>query len=78
MEEQTQQSERRYTVKPEDFIPFIGSFVYQHRNWKEAEGRTPKPYGQYFLTGVGLTALNIATGLALYHYVVKGLEALIK
>jgi len=77
MEEQTQQSERKYNVKPQDFIPFIGSFVYQHRNWKEAEGN-PKPYRQYFLTGLGLTALNIETGLALYHSVVEGLEALIK
>ena len=77
MEEQTQQSERRYNVKPQDFIPFIGSVVYQQRNWREAEGK-PKPYRQYLLTLYGLTALNFATALALYYSVVEGLEALIK
>ena len=68
-----EQTERKYDVKPQDFIPFIGSFVYQHRNWKESEGN-PKPYLKYLTTGLGLTALNITTGMT----ILNGLETLLK
>ena len=48
--------EKVYTVRPLDFVPFVGSFIYQERNWKDKEGRfgEPMPYGKYCAIGLGL------------------------
>ncbi len=74
------QTEKTYTVKPQDFIPFVGSFIYLERNWKDENGelKKPQPYKEYRNISDGLTVLNMATGFASLYAIFQGLEALIK
>ena len=73
----TTEFEKTYDVRPQDFIPFIGSFIYQKRNWEKQEER-PEPFDKYYRTGRRLTKLNFFTGLAITYATFQGLEALFK
>ena len=86
------QKETVYSLKPklQDFIPWVGSFIYQARMWRKAEvknqtkkpfaGRDigPEPDDKYHAIIIGLTALNTVTGMVSMYAIFKGLEALIK
>ena len=65
-----------HNVKPVDFIPFIGSLIYQSRNYSQSSeyGRCPEPYVKYLATAFGLAILDVTTGAA----IVSGIELLIK
>lgn len=72
--------EKTYNIKPIDFIPILGSFIYQTRNWKDENGnlRMPEPYEKYENIGSCLTILNALTGGAIIYTACRGLEALVK
>ena len=69
-----------YNIKLEDFTPFVGSFIYKHRNWKnrDRDQRMPEPYLRYFITGLGLTFFDAAIGLKAAEGIAKGIESLVK
>lgn len=71
---------RTYNIKPMDFTPLMGSFIYQNRNWIDENGnlREPHPYNEYRNIGTCLTILNAVTGIAIVCTAIQGLETLIK
>lgn len=70
----------KYSIKLQDFTPFIGSFIYGERNWKDENGKLkmPQPYEEYSMTGLGLLVLNFSTGILCGLGIFKGLEAILK
>ncbi len=73
-------TKENYNIKIQDFIPFIGSFIYSDRNWKDEKGelKMPQPYEDYAMMGLGLTILNFSTGIGIAALIYKGLEAILK
>ncbi len=84
------QIERTYNIKPQDFIPLVGSFIYQHRNRTKSSVKgqkpkpyigyhiKPKPYIGYLIDGTSLTILDARIGIVIIDKVLQGLEVLIK
>lgn len=56
---------KTFTIKMQDFIPFIGSFIYSNRNWYDENNnlKMPQPYDDYSAIGLCLTLFNFGTGL---------------
>ncbi|OGI15629.1 hypothetical protein A3K63_04315 [Candidatus Micrarchaeota archaeon RBG_16_49_10] len=69
------------SIEMQDFLPFAGPFIYQNRNWNQADERgerIPQSYGIYFAVLTALGLLDFTTGSILKNAVVEGLKTLIK
>lgn len=67
------EKESTITLKLEDFIPYVGSLLYQRRNWRDSIEKGyfgPTPRYEYYTTAIPLIIKDVLTiVLAL-----KGLE----